>query len=174
MKLTPPGNAVIQLECRTDSALWSETDVIALATRVMEAVVQSEQLQDLECELSIVFSDDATVRDLNRQHRGKDKATNVLSWPAQTLAPAKAGGRPRAPKADAFGEVPLGDVALAYETCAREAQAQGKPLRNHVTHLVLHGVLHLLGYDHETEADATRMEELERDILGKLGIDDPY
>ena len=98
----------------------------------------------------------------------------MLSWPAQTLAPATAGGRPCAPKADAFGEVPLGDVALAFETCAREAEAQGKRFGDHVTHLIIHGVLHLLGYDHETEADAARMESLEREILGKLGLDDPY
>jgi probable rRNA maturation factor len=105
----------------------------------------------------ILLTDDATVQDLNARFRAKDMPTNVLSFPA-----------PQNP------ERHLGDVALAYETCAREAAEQQKPLAHHLQHLVAHGVLHLVGYDHETDAEAEAMEALEREILGGLGVPDPY
>ena len=107
--------------------------------------------------LTVLLTDDAALQDLNARFRGKDKPTNVLSFPAPQSA------RPH-----------LGDVALAYGVCAAEAQAQGKPLSAHLTHLTAHGVLHLLGYDHETEAEAEAMEGLERAILAGLGLPDPY
>ena len=106
-------------------------------------------------ELSVVLSDDEAVRILNKRWRGKDAPTNVLSF---------ATGEPNL----------LGDVVLAFETVAREAKAQGKPLANHVRHLVVHGVLHLLGHDHARERDATRMENRERRILKSFGVADPY
>jgi probable rRNA maturation factor len=108
------------------------------------------------CSLTIALSEDKRVRALNKRDRGKDKPTNVLSYPS--------------------GEkVSLGDVVLARQTVWREARAQRKTPADHVAHLVVHGTLHLLGYDHETSAaDAERMEALERRILKKLGIDDPY
>ena len=104
--------------------------------------------------LTLVLADDALQRRLNRAYRGHDKPTNVLSFD----------GAPAA----------LGDVVLALETVAAEARAQGKPLADHVAHLVVHGVLHLMGYDHETERGARRMEGLEVAILAGLGIADPY
>jgi probable rRNA maturation factor len=107
--------------------------------------------------VSILLTDDATVQDLNARFRGKDAATNVLSFPAPQTA------RPH-----------LGDVALAYGVCAREAQGQGKTLAAHLAHLTAHGVLHLIGYDHDTEAEAEAMEGLERAILASLGLPDPY
>ena len=107
--------------------------------------------------LVILLTDDEAVRDLNRQFRDQDKPTNVLSFPSR-LNP----------------EAHLGDVALAFGVCAAEAQAQGKPLANHLQHLVAHGVLHLVGYDHETDAEAEQMEGLERVILAGLGVPDPY
>jgi len=117
-------------------------------------------------EIDLCLSDDAAVRALNRDYRGKDKPTNVLSFPG--LEGAVAGLLPpEAPR-------PLGDIVLAYETCAKEAQDQGKSLGDHVQHLVVHGVLHLLGYDHEEEAEAAEMETLEVRILAGLGIADPY
>jgi probable rRNA maturation factor len=122
----------------------------------------------LDCEISILFTDDEDVRRLNRDFRGKDRPTNILSFPMlppDAIAPALA-----APE----GSLLLGDLALAYETCASEAAAQGKSLAAHVTHLVVHGVLHLLGFDHEEEAPAEAMETLERSILARLGIADPY
>jgi probable rRNA maturation factor len=111
-------------------------------------------------ELSLVLGGDALVRGLNRRWRGKDAPTNVLSFPA----------------AEPRGEGPLllGDVVLAYETVAREATAQGKTLKAHLSHLLAHGVLHLLGFDHESDGEARRMEGLERRILARLGMRDPY
>ena len=108
-------------------------------------------------EITILLTDDATLHDLNSRFRGQDKATNVLSFPAPPSA------RPH-----------LGDVALAFGTCQREANEQSKPLSSHLTHLVAHGVLHLVGYDHESEAEAVVMEALERDVLAGLGLPDPY
>ena len=116
-------------------------------------------------ELSVLLADDAVVHDLNRTYRGKDKPTNVLSF-------AFAEGAPSALPEDA--PLPLGDVVLAFETVAGEAESQAKPFVEHTTHLVVHGVLHLLGYDHERAVDADRMEQLEREILARLGISDPY
>jgi probable rRNA maturation factor len=104
--------------------------------------------------LTLVLADDALQRRLNREYRGRDKPTNVLSFD----------GAPGA----------LGDVVLALETVVAEARAQGKPLADHVAHLVVHGVLHLMGYDHETKRAARRMERLEVAILAGLGIADPY
>jgi len=112
-------------------------------------------------EVVVALSDDATVRELNRRWRGLDKPTNVLSFPAAS-APV-----PGAP-------IHLGDIAIAYETTAHEAKAEGKPLARHLAHLAVHGFLHLLGYDHESEPEAERMEGLERDILARLGMPDPY
>ena len=105
----------------------------------------------------ILLTDDESVRELNARFRQKDNATNVLSFPA-----------PQNPEGH------LGDIALAFGVCAREAVEQGKPLAHHLQHLVAHGVLHLVGYDHETDAEAEQMEGLERVILAGLGVPDPY
>ena len=109
---------------------------------------------------ALLLTSDAIVQGLNAQWRNKDQPTNVLSFPAPETVHAL--------------EKTLGDVALAYETCAREAQEQGKNLKDHATHLLVHGLLHLLGYNHEAEDDAAEMEGLEREILAGLGIADPY
>lgn len=105
----------------------------------------------------VLLSDDAEVQALNDRFRGKDRPTNVLSFPAPDSA------RPH-----------LGDVVLAYGVCAAEAEAQGKTLADHLTHLTVHGVLHLLGHDHEDDAEAGVMEDHERTILAALGVSDPY
>lgn len=117
-------------------------------------------------EIAITLSDDAEVRVLNRDWRGKDKPTNVLSFPGLEGAMANL-LPPDAPR-------PLGDIILAFETCRGEAADQGKSLADHTRHLVVHGVLHLLGFDHEDEAEAEEMEALETAILAGLGIADPY
>lgn len=111
--------------------------------------------------LSILLADDATLRELNRRFRGIDKPTNVLSFPAGDDAPEDA------PQT-------LGDVAIGFETCAAEAARDGKPAADHLVHLVVHGVLHLRGYDHERDPDAEVMERLEASILAGLGVADPY
>jgi probable rRNA maturation factor len=113
-------------------------------------------------ELSIVLTDDAGMARINGQWRGKDKPTNVLSFPGSQLAPG-----------DAAGPV-LGDIVLARETIEREASLEGKPIDDHLLHLVIHGFLHLFGYDHENEADAATMENLESRALAVLGVKDPY
>jgi len=109
--------------------------------------------------LELLLTDDAALRRLNAQWRGIDKPTNVLSFPV-------------APNAGVV--ISLGDIAIAYETTAREAADEGKPLDHHLAHLAVHGFLHLLGHDHDSEPAAEKMERLERDILGRLGVPDPY
>ena len=128
--------------------------------RAIAAAAAPMQLE--ESELAIVLTDDAAIRELNYRWRGRDKPTNVLSFPAHGLVPH--GSEPR----------PLGDVVIAYETMEREAQEQGLPLTHHLTHLAVHGFLHLLGYDHESDTEAETMEQLERDILARLDVPDPY
>lgn len=123
-------------------------------------------------ELGVVLADDALVHRLNRDYRGRDKPTNVLSFALQDAPDHPVGDDP---VQDEPGiPILLGDVILAYETCEAEALTQGKPLADHVSHLVVHGVLHLLGYDHESDDDAEQMERLETRILEGLGIADPY
>jgi len=112
-----------------------------------------------EAELSILLCDDARIQELNRDFRGQDKPTNVLSFPGPAGGPG-----PRA----------LGDIAIALETVEREAGAERKTVHDHFSHLVAHGLLHILGYDHETDAEAEVMEALERRILNAMGIADPY
>ncbi len=111
----------------------------------------------LKWAITVLLTGDAEIQDLNARFRGKAAPTNVLSFPAPESA---------APH--------LGDIALAYGVCAREAAAQGKSLQNHLMHLAAHGVLHLLGYDHETDAEADAMEGMERAVLATLGVPDPY
>ncbi|MGH6859285.1 MAG: rRNA maturation RNase YbeY [Phyllobacterium sp.] len=115
-----------------------------------------------QTELSLVFTDDAAIKDLNNDWRDKDKPTNVLSFPAFPLKPGQMPG------------AMLGDIVIARETVEREAVDEDKPFDHHLTHLIVHGFLHLLGYDHLTEAQAEEMEGLERKILQRLAIPDPY
>jgi probable rRNA maturation factor len=141
-------------------------DLAALVTRAARAALAEAGAPggsvDGPVELAVRLTDDAELQALNRQYRGKDRPTNVLSFPGD---PADAlPGEP----------VPLGDLALAYETVAREAAEQGKNLADHLMHLIVHGTLHVLGYDHETESEAAEMEALEVRILSGFGISDPY
>lgn len=153
---------------------WSDaTDWTALATRaVRAALAQTPNAaltgQDMAVELSIKLSDDAEVQGLNAAYRGKDKPTNVLSFPMiqPDLLEAAANTDD--------GELLLGDIILAHETCAREAAARGIALADHATHLIVHGTLHLLGLDHENDAEAEAMEALEIRALETLGLADPY
>lgn len=118
-------------------------------------------------EVSLLLTDDAAIQALNAAYRGQDRPTNVLSFPAWAPADLATPLPPGAP-------LLLGDIALAYQTCAREAAAEGKPLSDHLAHLLVHGCLHLLGLDHAAEAEAVAMEQLETRILAELGIPDPY
>jgi probable rRNA maturation factor len=139
-------------------------DLESLVTRAVVAglAVAPERPKGL-VEVSVLLADDVAVQELNRTWRDKDKPTNVLSFPA---AP-----QPR----HAEVAMPLGDVVLAYETMVRESEEQGKPLQNHLVHLLVHGTLHLVGQDHELGlAEAEAMEALEVAALATLGIPDPY
>jgi probable rRNA maturation factor len=137
--------------------------VAAIALSTGAALLEDLPLE--RAELSLVLADDAMVQELNRQYRGQDKPTNVLSFAALDDEDA--------PEPE-DGPLLLGDVIIAYETTAAEAQAEGKSLTDHLSHLVVHGVLHLLGFDHMEEDEAEEMEGLESSILGMLGIADPY
>ena len=152
----------VDIDISIESGDWPDE---AALTRLLDRAVSAafaETGAAGRSELSIVFSDDAHIRTLNAGWRGKDKPTNVLSFPA---FPFPKGG-PLPPM--------LGDIVLAAETVAKEAGLENKPLENHITHLVIHGLLHLLGYDHETDAEAEEMEAIERSALARLAIPDPY
>jgi probable rRNA maturation factor len=149
------------IDISAESEGWSKIPgVEAAVRRAAEAAMLDGEAPPSE--ISIVLSDDEHIRELNKHHRGMDKPTNVLSFPpARMKTPA---GAPRI----------LGDIVIAFETMEREAAEEAKPLEHHLTHLVVHGVLHLLGYDHEDEEEAETMEARERQILAKLDIPDPY
>ena len=151
---------------------WQDADLAAAATRAINTTL--DHLDIPGAELSVLGCDDAQIAALNDTFREKPTPTNVLSWPETALGPDADGDAPHPPQTDPSGSVSLGDIAIAYDTCAREAEAQGKRLSDHVTHLIVHGTLHLLGYDHIRDADASRMEALEVEILGILGVADPY
>lgn len=153
---------------------WSSIDLAELATRAANAAFIHLGLDPETCELTVLACDDTRIAALNAEFRDKPTPTNVLSWPTEDLAVETDGETPRAPRPDITGEIALGDIAIAYDTCAREAREAGKSLPDHTTHLIVHGLLHLLGYDHIRDRDATLMEQTEAEILGTLGLDDPY
>ena len=156
-----------------EDARWATLDFEALAERACVATLTHLQIDPVLFEISLLACDDARIADLNAEFRAKPVPTNVLSWPA--LDRATPGKHPENPKPDPQGmPEELGDIAISYDTCAREADLTDKPISDHVTHLLIHGVLHLLGYDHIFDQDAAIMEVLEGEVLGKLGISDPY
>ncbi len=163
------GPELPDLDCAIEAAWPASTDWPALARAAVAALATiTPELANPRLSASLLFVDDAEVHALNAQWRGKDKPTNVLSFPMLeraellTLAPA------RPPEL-------LGDIALALETCTREAADKGVSLEHHTAHLIVHGLLHLAGYDHETSpADARAMEALEIKALAQMGIADPY
>ncbi|MDU9004074.1 rRNA maturation RNase YbeY [Sedimentitalea todarodis] len=162
------------IEIHIKSAQWAKIDLDAIAEAAGQATLGLLGLDSDPVSLAILATDDAEIAKLNAEFRKKPVPTNVLSWPVKDLAASVAGGQPALPQADVFGEIELGDIAISFETCAREADTAGKPMSDHVTHLIVHGVLHLLGYDHIRDPDATLMQAREVEILGRLGIDDPY
>ncbi|MBZ9992455.1 rRNA maturation RNase YbeY [Mesorhizobium sp. BH1-1-4] len=152
----------VEIDISVEAGDWpDEASLTRLVDRAVDAAFAESGVTG-RSELSIVFSDDAHIRTLNAAWRGKDKPTNVLSFPA---FPAAKGG-PLPPM--------LGDIVLAAETVAREAVLEDKPIANHISHLVIHGLLHLMGHDHETDVEAEEMEAIERAALARLAIPDPY
>lgn len=144
------------IEVQVEAPAWGEAlaDPALLANRAVTATLLHMEAVG---GVTVLLTDDASVRELNARFRGKDQPTNVLSFPSTTNP-----------------EAHLGDIALAYETSAREAAEQGTALAAHLSHLVVHGVLHLLGHDHEEDGPAEAMEALERRLLAGLGVADPY
>ncbi|MRU16681.1 rRNA maturation RNase YbeY [Roseovarius sp. A21] len=151
---------------------WHACGFEALARRALDAVLDHLGLDPEEWEIAVLACDDARIASLNADFREKPTPTNVLSWPSEERGVESPGDTPALPEPGPDPE--LGDIAIAYDTCAREAAEQGKPLADHVAHLMVHGGLHLLGYDHIRDEDATLMEATEVAILGKLGLPDPY
>ncbi len=152
---------------------WNDVNLRGLCDAAFNAVLADQNLST-DWDISVLACDDPKIATLNEEFRGKPVPTNVLSWPAEDLAPLIAGEMPTAPQMDGFGENELGDIAISFDTCEREADAQNITMADHTTHLLMHGLLHLLGYDHETDADAALMEGMESRLLEKLGINDPY
>ena len=156
----PETEVLIVAEC------WSaELDAEAVIHRAIETAATMVDADTGDAELAVMLTDDAGIRTLNGNWRGIDKPTNVLSFPA--LQPVGAGGPDDVPRM-------LGDIAIAYETTRKEADDEQKPFDHHLSHLAVHGFLHLVGYDHEKDTEAEAMENLEREILSLLGIPDPY
>ncbi|WP_372611261.1 rRNA maturation RNase YbeY [Aquicoccus sp.] len=155
---------------------WSATALDRLAPRAARATLTHLGLDPDAHEVSLLACDDARIATLNADFRDKPQPTNVLSWPATDLAAPEDGDSPAWPDPDPHDPEAgfLGDIAIAYDTCMREAAEQDKSPDDHVTHLVIHAILHCLGYDHQRDRDATLMEGLEVEILGKLGLPDPY
>ncbi|MGY5807068.1 rRNA maturation RNase YbeY [Rhizobium sp. LEGMi198b] len=161
--------ADLDIQISVEEGGWpSEEALQALAERVLGAAAaylekyEKQPFPKMAPELSLVFTDDASIREINAEWREQDKATNVLSFPAFPLAP---GGRP--------GPM-LGDIIIAKETVEREAVELEKSFDDHLTHLMVHGFLHLFGYDHMNNSEAEIMEGLETRILAELGLSDPY
>ena len=159
-------------EVMIEDERWREVGLSAWAESAAAATLSHLGLDPADWAIGMLACDDARIAVLNDDFRCMPTATNVLSWPSESREASSAGMRPDLPVRGLDPD--LGDIAIAYETCKREAEAAGKSLGDHVMHLVVHAVLHLLGYDHVRDRDATMMEATEIEILGKLGIPDPY
>jgi probable rRNA maturation factor len=143
----------------------NEPDAAVTVQRAIMAASEASEADVGNAEVAVMLTDDATIRTFNKDFRGIDKPTNVLSFPAPDLDIAD--DDEPSPRA-------LGDIAIAYETLRREADEESKPFLHHLSHLAVHGFLHLIGYDHESDKEAEEMEALEVEILAQLGIPDPY
>jgi probable rRNA maturation factor len=161
-RVAPSG---VTVDVLAESPLWeAEPDAEAVVRRAILQAVAVVEPNGPSAEVAVLLCDDATIAALNAQWRGRDEPTNVLSFPAL----------PASDPMVSDGAVHLGDIAIANETVVREAREQGRTVSQHLAHLAVHGFLHLLGYDHQTDSEAEHMEGLERAILAALGISDPY
>ena len=163
------------VDCVIEEPGWETAGLETLAETAAVTALAELGLAPAGFLVVVMGCDDARIATLNADFRGKPKPTNVLSWPSQERAPDEAGGAPDLPEpGEEDDPEELGDIAIALGVCRAEAAEQGKSFEHHVTHLVIHAVLHLLGYDHETEADAALMEGIEIRALARLGIENPY
>jgi probable rRNA maturation factor len=156
----PSTEVIVAADCWQD-----QPDAEAVILRAINAAAEMVDADVVDAEIAVMLTDDAGIRTLNSNWRGIDKPTNVLSFPAlQPTGPREPDDAPRM----------LGDIAIAYQTTRREADEEQKPFEHHLSHLAVHGFLHLIGYDHETDTEAETMEALEQEILAQLAIPDPY
>lgn len=166
---------MMEIDVLIEDDAWAALDLEAMAGAACAAVMDAFELEPSQFAFSILAADNARIAELNAEFRGKPTPTNVLSWPSEERAAAASGEMPHLPHPNPVGPPEeLGDIALAFETCAAEATAAGKSLADHITHLIVHGAMHCLGFDHETNSDAALMEGLETRILARLGVPDPY
>ena len=168
--MPPPVDVLIEDE------RWRALDLEMLAQDAARATFAVLELPADRFEISLLACDDARIATLNEGFRGRAAATNVLSWPSAERGARRDGDRPDLPAPAPDGAMPaeLGDIAISFETCEAEARAAGLALRDHVAHLLVHGVLHLMGFDHMRDGDATLMESLEIRILAHLHVANPY
>ncbi|ASP35507.1 rRNA maturation RNase YbeY [Labrenzia sp. VG12] len=151
-----------QIDLSIEAGNWDEAVLMVLSERAISAAFGIADLEVMEnTEVSLLFTDDTAIRKLNAQWREKDKPTNVLSFPGSD------------PDGDVYGPL-LGDIVFAYETVVREAEDMGIDFSDHLSHLIVHGLLHLFDYDHQENDEAELMESLEKAILASIGIEDPY
>lgn len=167
-------STIAEVDILIEDNRWVAFDLQSIAQTAVDAVLFRLSIGAEEVEVAVLACDDVRIAELNADFREKPTATNVLSWPTAELGAQTAGNTPDALLPDITGAMELGDIAISYDTCAAEAVAAGKSAEDHVMHLMIHGTLHLLGYDHVRDQDATLMEALEVEILEKMGIDDPY
>jgi probable rRNA maturation factor len=154
---------------------WQKYSLEERAERCTGATLTHFGLDPDRFEISVLGCNDARIMSLNADFRDKDSATNVLSWPSQERGAARPGETPDLPTAPGSGPPEeLGDIAISFETCEREAHDAGRDMGFHVSHLLVHATLHLLGYDHIFPEDAALMEGIERQILATMGLPDPY
>ena len=158
---------MIEIDTVIEADAWGAVNLPDLAKVAVRAALDHHGIADAE--VAVMGCDDAAIARLNGDFRGRARPTNVLSWPSAERGAINDGDRPVPPR-----EVELGDIAIAWETCAAEAEAAGIAIDRHATHLLVHATLHLLGYDHERLADGDLMERIEVEILAGLGLPDPY
>lgn len=162
------------IDCIIEDTRWADEGILSLAVSAYSNTMRVLRMSPDAFEIGLLACDDAKIAELNVEFRDKSSATNVLSWPSEERGAEKEGEVPFPPTLELKGETFLGDIAVSYDTCAAEADIAGKTVSDHVTHLMVHGILHLMGYDHERDGDATLMESTETKILAEMGINDPY
>ncbi len=163
--------SIAEIEIIIDAPSWRDAlpECESITCQTVQTVLEHLEVSTMAIEVSLVLANDALIQEKNKRYRGKDQPTNVLAFPAMQnplnwLSQMKSTGTPFV----------IGDIFLAIETIQQEASAQAKPLQDHFSHLIVHGVLHLFGYDHQVDGDAEKMEALEIKILGEMGIKNPY
>lgn len=172
-RAAPPAQPLV--DCLIEDHRWNALALEPLAETAARATLQALGLRITGFSISLLAADDARIAVLNGDFRGKPVPTNVLSWPSDERGAPVDGARPALPRPGTRDDpAELGDIALAYDTCLREAAAAGLAPAVHVAHLLVHGLLHLLGYDHIRDKDAALMEDTEVGILASLGISNPY